>query len=220
MAIAGLLFGFGSGHDSDSFYLDLSHDPLWFRPLEIDGKQAVFQLRILHLDTVRQDKSALELASGDAAVEIGPGAVIDLTAPDHELVFLEGDFKLVARESGDRERDAEFLWRIFAARYSLDIIGRIAVIGRFCGPVEDPLEIIESEADRGWKTAKRASWRALQEAAHRIRPKGTESVVNMLLGGGDFKPAPQPAIIPFGALQMTAVWRQLSRSLAGKLAQR
>ena len=103
------------------------------------------RLRLLHLDTVRQDKSALELASGDAAVEIGPGAIVDLTAPNHELVFLKGNFKLVARETRDCERDAELLRHILVARYSLDIIWRIAVIGRFRGPVEDPLEIIESK---------------------------------------------------------------------------
>ena len=139
------LFCCGSGHGSDSFYFDLTHDPLRFRPLEIDGEQPVFQLRALHLDTVGQDEGTLKLAGRDAAVEIGAGPVIDLTAPDHELVFLEGDFKLVARESGDRKGDAEFLRGVFTARHALYIVGRIAVIGRFRGPVENALEIVESE---------------------------------------------------------------------------
>src|SRR5262245_50402346 len=90
------LFGFGSGHCSDSFYVDLAHDPLWFRPLEIDSEQAVLQLRILHLDTIRQNERTLELTGSDAPVEIGAGSVINLTAPYNELVFLKRDFKFVA----------------------------------------------------------------------------------------------------------------------------
>src|SRR4029450_6633421 len=100
---------------------------------------------------LRQDKSALELAGGYAAVEVGPGSVIHLTTPYIELVLLDGNFKLVARKPGDRQRDAEFLRRILRPGHAFYIIRGIALIGRLGRPIDDPLEIVEAKQIRAGK---------------------------------------------------------------------
>src|SRR5262245_53082070 len=46
------------------------NDPLGFRPGEIDGQQAVSQIRAQDFHTLRQHERALEVARGDAAVDV------------------------------------------------------------------------------------------------------------------------------------------------------
>ena len=59
---------------------DCLNDPLRFRPGEIDRQQAVLQIRSQHLHPLRQHEGALEVARGDAAMDVLPGLVVLLPA--------------------------------------------------------------------------------------------------------------------------------------------
>src|SRR6267142_3044851 len=87
----------------DSYCLN---DPFRLRPGEVDRQQPVFQIRAQHQHPLRQHESALEVARGDAAMDVLPGLVVLLAAPDHELVFLSGYIELVTGKTRYRERDA------------------------------------------------------------------------------------------------------------------
>ncbi len=83
-----------------------------------------------HLHPIRQKKAALELPSGDAAMQIVPRLVFPLPAADHELVILDRNFDLVLREASNSKHDAQFLRLTAVRRNSLDIVGRIPVCPR------------------------------------------------------------------------------------------
>src|SRR6476646_9414044 len=80
------------------------NDPLRLRPGEIDRQQPVFQIRAQHLHPLCQHEGALEVARGDAAMDVLPGLVVLLAAPDHELVFLNGHIELVAGKASHGQR--------------------------------------------------------------------------------------------------------------------
>ena len=86
---------------------DALDDPFRRRPGEIDREQSVLQVRAQHLHSVREHEGALELARRDAAVEILPGLVVLLPSANDELALLDRDVELIAREAGDRQRDAQ-----------------------------------------------------------------------------------------------------------------
>src|SRR5579864_3681452 len=88
---------------------DCLNDPLRLRPGQIDRQQPVFQVRAQHLHPLRQHEGALEVARGDAAMDVLPGLVVLLATADHELVFLNGYIELVAGEPRHRQRDAQAL---------------------------------------------------------------------------------------------------------------
>ena len=87
------------------------------------------------------------MARGDAAMDVLPGLVVLLAAPDDELVFLNGYIELVAGESGDGQRDALTLRLPIAAVAALDVVGRIAV-GAFDDAVERTLDFVEPKQER------------------------------------------------------------------------
>src|SRR5690606_20548459 len=62
--------------------LDSPHQPLRLVPDEIDGQKTVVQIRALDLDTVCEDKSALELPGCDAPVKVLPALVLLLFPAD------------------------------------------------------------------------------------------------------------------------------------------
>src|SRR5437667_11112914 len=101
------------------------NDPFRLRPGQIDRQQPVFQIRAQHMHPLRQHKGALEVARGDAAMDVLPGLVVLLATPDHELVFLNGYIELVAGKSRHRQRDAQPFGFAVGAVAPLDIIGRI-----------------------------------------------------------------------------------------------
>src|ERR1700749_3293808 len=86
---------------------DCLNDLFRLRPGQIDRQQPVFQVRAQHQHPLRQHEGALEVARGDAAMDVLPGLVVLLAAPDHELVFLNGYIELVAGKSRYRQRDAQ-----------------------------------------------------------------------------------------------------------------
>jgi hypothetical protein len=76
-----------------------------------------------------------------------PSLVLLLTAPDHELVFLNGYIELVAGKSGNRQRDSQPFGLTVGAIAPLDIVRRIAV-GPFDDAIERPLDFVESQKER------------------------------------------------------------------------
>src|SRR5579871_5336937 len=72
------------------------NDPFRLRPGEIDRQQPVLQVRTQHQHPLRQHEGALEVARGDAAMDVLPGLFLLLTDADDELVFLSGYIELVA----------------------------------------------------------------------------------------------------------------------------
>src|SRR6478609_2889423 len=103
------------------------NDPFRLRPGEVDRQQPVLQIRPQHQHPLRQHKSALEVARGDAAMDVLPGLVVLLAAPDHELVFLNGYVELVTGKSRYRQRDTQPFRLPVATVAPLDVVGRIAV---------------------------------------------------------------------------------------------
>src|SRR6202166_2209425 len=85
------------------------HGPLGLRPHQIDRQQPVLYIGAQHLHAVRQNEGTLELARGDAAVEILAALVVLLAPADHQLAFLDADIELIAGEAGDGERDTDTL---------------------------------------------------------------------------------------------------------------
>src|SRR5438445_11566213 len=86
---------------------DCLNDLLRLRPGEIDRQQPVLQIRAEHLHPLRQHESALEVSRGHAAMDVLPGLVVLLPAPDHELVFLNGYIELITGKSRDRQCDTQ-----------------------------------------------------------------------------------------------------------------
>src|SRR3954471_15019287 len=123
------------------------NDPFRLRPGKVDRQQPVFQIRAQHMHPLRQHESALEVACGDAAMDVLPGLVVMLAAPDHELVFLNGYIELVAGETGHRQRDPQAFGLAVAAVAPLDIVGRITV-GAFDDAIERTLDFVESQQER------------------------------------------------------------------------
>src|ERR1700676_3791216 len=123
------------------------NDLFRFRPGQIDRQQPVFQVRTQHLHPLRQHESALEVARGDAAMDVLPGLVVVLAAPDHELVFLNSYIELVAGKTRHRQRDPQPFGLAVGAVAPLDIIGRVTV-GALDDAIERTLDFVESKQER------------------------------------------------------------------------
>src|SRR3954463_549994 len=123
------------------------NDPFRFRPGKVDRQQPVFQIRAQHLHPLRQHEGALEVARGDAAMDVLPGLVVLLAAPDHELVFLNGYIELVTGKSRHRQRDAQTFRLTVGAIAALDVVRRITV-GAFDDAIERTLDFVEPKQER------------------------------------------------------------------------
>src|ERR1700739_5112996 len=75
---------------------DCLNDLLRLGPGQIDRQQPVLQIRTQHMHPLRQHEGALEVARGDAAMDVLPGLFFLLAAADDELVFLNGHIAVVA----------------------------------------------------------------------------------------------------------------------------
>src|SRR5215216_4179589 len=103
------------------------NDPFRLRPGEVDRQQPVLQIRAQHQHPLRQHERALEVARGDAAMDVLPGLVVLLASADDELVFLNRYIELVAGKSRHRQRDAQALGLAVGPVTPLDVVGRITV---------------------------------------------------------------------------------------------
>jgi hypothetical protein len=80
-------------------------------------------------------------------MDVLPGLVVLLAAPDHELVFLNGYIELVAVKPRHRQRDPQPFGLAVAAVAPLDIVRRITV-GAFDDAIERTLDFVESQQER------------------------------------------------------------------------
>jgi len=103
-------------------------------------QQTVIEPGAAHLDPLGQYERALELSRRDAAMQVDVLAFLGLFAADHELIVLDRYAEIAHAETGDRERDAQFILGEL-----LNIVGRITIGRDFVHPVERPLEMIEAE---------------------------------------------------------------------------
>ena len=92
-------------------------------------QQAVLEPPALHLDALGEDEGALELAPGNAAVQIDALGVVGLLAADHQLVVLDRDRQVAHRKAGDREGNAQLV-----VAELLDVVGRIPVARELVDP--------------------------------------------------------------------------------------
>src|SRR6201994_704370 len=126
---------------------DCLNDLLRLGPGQIDRQQPVLQIRPQHMHPLRQHEGALEVARGNAAMDVLPGLVVLLTTPDHELVFLNGYIELVAGKSRHRQRDPQPLGLAVRPFTPLDVVGRVTV-GAFDNAVEHALDLVEAQQER------------------------------------------------------------------------
>src|SRR5580704_15260443 len=126
---------------------DCLNDFLRLGPGQIDRQQPVLQIRTQHMHPLCQHEGALEVARGDAAMDVLPGLVVLLPAPDHELVFLNGYIELVAGKSRHRQRDPQPLGLAVRPFTPLDIVGRVTV-GAFDDAIEHALDLVKSQQER------------------------------------------------------------------------
>src|SRR5580700_747372 len=125
---------------------DRFNDALGLRAHQVDRQQSVLQVRPQYLHAVRQHEGALELARGDAAVDVLPAFVVLLPAADDELALLYADIELVAGETCDRKCNAQPFRTVPVPRNPLDIVGRIALRG-LADAVEHALDLVEAKQE-------------------------------------------------------------------------
>src|SRR6185369_3415905 len=113
-----LCLGCLGGADGDGAGLE----PLRDVADQLDMEQAVLEVGALHLDVVGELEAPLEVARGDAAVQVLALLVVRLLgAGDGERLLLEVDADLVLGEARHRHRDA-----VVVLAKPLDVVGRIA----------------------------------------------------------------------------------------------
>src|ERR1700749_2344902 len=156
---------------------DCLNDLFRLRPGKIDRQQPVLQIRAQHLHPLRQHERALEVARGDAAMDVLTGLFVLLTAPDHELVFLNGYIELVTGKSRHRQRDSQPFGRAVRAFTPLNIVGRVTV-GALDDAVEHTLDLVEAQKERtGERRKPRHSLQSPLEATLTFQgPVGTPCV--------------------------------------------
>src|SRR5262249_50752583 len=126
---------------------DCLNDPFRFWPGEVDRQQPVLQVRAQHLHPLRQHEGALEVARGNAAMDVLPSFVVLLAAADDELIFLNSYIELVTGEARHRQCDTQPLWLPVGPVTPLDIVRRIAV-SALHDAVERTLDLVESQKER------------------------------------------------------------------------
>jgi hypothetical protein len=92
-------------------------------PLQFHMQKPVIEPGTFNLYAFRQHKGALELASGDAAMQENPAfRIILLPAPDDQLIVFLLDLQIIHGEPGHRQRDAQ---PVIADLF--DVVGRVAL---------------------------------------------------------------------------------------------
>src|ERR1700676_667956 len=125
---------------------DRFNDALGLRAHQVDRQQSILQIRPQYLHTIRQHEGALELARGDAAVDVLPAFVVLLPAADDELALLYADIELVAGETRHRERNAQPFRTVPISRNAFDIVRRVA-IRALADAIEHALDLVEAKQE-------------------------------------------------------------------------
>src|SRR5262249_19919425 len=125
----------------------------------IDRQQPVLQVRAQYFHAVGQHEGAVELACGDAAMEVVVLLVVLLAPADDELALLDRHVELIAGEARDRERNPQALGLAVLTGDPLDVVGRVAV-GSLGDAVERTLNLVESEQEGAGAAGggKRRTW--------------------------------------------------------------
>jgi len=76
-------------------------------------------------------------------MDVLPGLVVLLAAPDHELVFLGGHIELFAGKTRDCQRDPQAFGLTAVTVAPLDVVRRIAV-SAFDDAIERTLDFVET----------------------------------------------------------------------------
>ena len=104
-------------------------------------QQTVFDDRLADLNTICQDKCALELARGNAAMQEYPAiAFVTLAPANDQLPVLNGDCQIAFGKTCHRKRDA-----VGHVRGLFDIKGRIAVVAGLGGPLKEAFKLLKPE---------------------------------------------------------------------------
>src|SRR6202051_2605394 len=123
---------------------DRFNDALGLRAHQVDRQQSVLQIRPQYLHAVRQHEGALELARGDAAVDVLPAFVVLLPAADDELALLYADIELVAGETRHRKGNAQPFRTVPVSGNAFDVVRRITFRG-LADAVEHALNLVEAK---------------------------------------------------------------------------
>jgi hypothetical protein len=120
------------------------NDPLRLRPHKIDRQQSVLQVRTHHLHSISQYKGALELARGNATVDVLPALVVLLTPANNQLTLLNRDIELVAGEPCHRQGNSQPIRAVPLVRNALDVV-RWITVGGLADAIEHALDLVEAE---------------------------------------------------------------------------
>jgi hypothetical protein len=102
-------------------------------------EKPIIQPSATDFDALGQDKGALKLPGGDAAVQIYALRVVRLLATHNKLVVLNRNAEVFHCKTRDSESDPQgILAELF------DIVWRISIAGNLAYPIERPLEMIET----------------------------------------------------------------------------
>src|SRR5580693_7578357 len=123
---------------------DRFNDALGLRAHQVDRQQSILQVRPQYLHAVRQHESALELARGNAAVDVLPAFVVLLPAADDELALLYADIELVAGETRHRKCNAQAFRAVPVSRNTFDVVRRIALRG-LADAIKHALDLVEAK---------------------------------------------------------------------------
>ena len=97
-----------------------------------------------HFDPIGQHEGALKRPCGNAAVQEHPvGAVIALSATDHQLAILDRDGEVFLAKTCDGQCDA-----IGVVRGRLDVEGGIAFGGGFGGAFDQSFQLFKPQQER------------------------------------------------------------------------
>jgi len=88
------------------------------------------QLSLAHLEPVGEPEAPLEASRRDAPVKIITDPLFQLLAADDQLAVLESDRKLIDTEASDGERDAKHVSCAVPLHQDLNVVGRVASLGR------------------------------------------------------------------------------------------
>src|ERR1700683_1503693 len=125
---------------------DRFNDALGLRAHQVDRQQSVLQVRPQYLHAVRQHEGALELARGDAAVDVLPAFVVLLPAADDELALLSSDIELVAGETRHRKCNAQAFRAVPVSRNTFDVVRRIT-LRSLADAIEHALDLVEAKQE-------------------------------------------------------------------------
>ena len=163
--------------------LDHAHRALGLETLQIDCEEPVRKICGLYLDSIGKHECAAELTGSDATVKKFARFVLLLLAAHRELAVLQRNLQLIARETGDRKRDAQQLTRSVVSFDALDVVWGITIAAALRGAVDQTFNLVEPQQQGISKAATSAT---CDESPFQKRP----SLLRQILKAASARPAP------------------------------